>query len=69
MSGTQKIHDLVQEGRATPEQGALLIEFRRELESSRERQIQKSSPLIGALLAIGAFLLVLVGIRSNNASA
>lgn len=68
MSGTQKIHDLVQEGRATPEQGALLIEFRRDLESSRERQLRKASPLMSALIALGGFLLVLLGVRSSNSN-
>jgi hypothetical protein len=61
------IHDLVSEGRATPEQGALLIEFRRELEAGRERQFRKSSPW-AFVMAIGTFVLVLLGVRSNSSS-
>jgi hypothetical protein len=66
MSGTQMIHDLVQDGRATPAQGAMLIEFRRELEVGRARQLRRNKPVMAVLVAIGTFLLVLLGIQNNT---
>ena len=66
MNGTPMIHELVREGRATPEQGALLIEFRRDLAESRERKRRSRKPLTNFLIAVGTFVLVLLGIRSNN---
>lgn len=67
MSGTPMIHDLVSEGRATPEQGALLIEFRHELAVSRERKQRRGHPLTRALMAIVTFVVVLLGIRRASA--
>lgn len=67
MSGTPMIHDLVSEGRATPEQGALLIEFRHELEVSRERKRLSGHPIARALMAIATFVIVLLGVRRASA--
>jgi hypothetical protein len=65
-TGTPMIHDLVSEVRATPEQGALLIEFRRELAESRERKLRSRSPITNMLIAMGAFVLVLLGVRKQS---
>ena len=66
MTGTPMIHDLVRDGRATPEQGALLIEFRRELAASRERKLRARRPALAALFTIGTFVLILLGIRKDS---
>lgn len=67
MAGTQKIHELVSEGRATPAQGALLIEFRRELAASRARKMQRrSSRTATILIAIGSFVLFLLGVKKSD---
>jgi len=67
MTGTPKIHDLVSAGRATPAQGALLIEFRHELAVSRERKQRRGHPLSRALMAIVTFVVVLLGVRRASA--
>jgi len=68
MSGTSMIQDLVSEGRATPEQGAMLIEFRREIAEGRERKRRSASPFVNVLITVGVFILVLLGVRKSNAT-
>lgn len=63
---TSTIHDLVSEGRATPAQGARILEMRRVLAASRERKLRQQRPFINAVMVIGGLLLILVGLRRDQ---
>ena len=68
MSGTAMIHDLVRDGRATPEQGAAMIQLRRELAASREKKARRRHPITNAFIAVGAFFLLLAGIIKRDSA-
>lgn len=68
MSATAKIQELVRDGKATPSQGARLIQLRREIAASRERQLRRRHPMTNVLLAMGGFLLALLGIIRRDAA-
>lgn len=44
------IHDLVRTGQATPEQGALLLQLRRDIERARRPWWHKAAVFIGRML-------------------
>lgn len=44
------IHDLVREGRITPEQAAMLLQMRRDLQRARRPRIVKFFSFIGRLV-------------------
>jgi hypothetical protein len=64
MNATTMIHGLVREGRATPEDGALLLELRRHI-VAREERAQRTRG-VAFLGAIGVFFLALLGLRKEN---
>jgi hypothetical protein len=63
---TSTIHDLFSEGHATPAQGARILEMRRALAASRERQLRQRRPIVNAVMVIGGLLLVLIGLRREQ---
>lgn len=65
MAATQAIHDHVREGRVTPEQGATLLEVRRELDEKRARHAFRGSLVAQAIALLGAFVLIILGIRRD----
>lgn len=64
--GTQAIHDFVRDGRISPEEGANLLQLRRELVAQRERSLLVRNPLAGVLVLLSVFFLGLLGIRRDS---
>lgn len=65
MAATQAIHDHVREGRVTPDQGAALLELRRELDEKRARHALRGSFGAQVVALLGAFVLIILGIRRD----
>ena len=51
------IHDLVRSGRATPHDGAMLIELQRDLRARKERKQQRPTSRLWAAIGIAFALL------------
>ena len=57
---TMQVHEMVKQDKLSPEDGANILQLRRELASSREKQSRQAMPgarfagLVGALLTIVA---------------
>ncbi len=54
MSQTPRISDLVRDGHASPHEGALLLELRRDVASQRERK--RKGVVASFVIAFGAFI-------------
>lgn len=65
MMATPLISDLVREGRATPKDGAYLMELREDLRSRREQRIH-IGPFARIALTLGTVILALLGIRRSE---
>jgi hypothetical protein len=63
MTATPMIHDLVREGRVSPQDGALLIELRRDLAHRRERKLRPQSAFVRIAIGIGVLILAVLGVR------
>ena len=62
------VHDLVRDGRATPRQGAALIELRRTLDERRRAGAVRRLPLyMRAFVVVGTVVLAFLGIRRQKA--
>lgn len=66
MAGTQVIHDLVREGRATPDDGALLLQLRREIGVGRDRPKLDGGWATKLVVVLGVVVLALLGIRRDS---
>lgn len=66
ITGVQAIHDLVREGRATPDDGALLLEIRGEVDAGRDRIAIRHNPLAQLAVLLGVFVLAFLGIKRNS---
>jgi hypothetical protein len=56
MTQTSRINDLVRDGQATPHDGALLLQLRRDVAARREHG-QRSGAISQAFMVIGALFL------------
>ena len=66
MSATPLIHDLVRQGRIRPNQGAKLLELRRDLRRQRMRQ---SRGFVGtAIVFLVTLIFVIFGARRNTSA-
>jgi hypothetical protein len=64
MTTSPIVHDLVREGRATPKEGAILIELRRSLDERRRVVAVRKLPIyMHVFVVIGTFVLALLGIK------
>lgn len=63
MTATPMIHDLVREGRVSPQDGALLIELRRDVAHHRERKLRPQSALVRLAVGLGVLILAVLGVR------
>jgi len=64
MNATTMIHDLVRQGRATPDDAAVLMEMRRDYVARQKRADRGIWLTIFA--TIGVFLLALIGVKRNG---
>ena len=63
MTATPMIHDLVREGRVSPQDGALLIELRRDLAQRRERKMRPQNAFVRIAVGFGVLVLAVLGVR------
>lgn len=63
MTATPMIHDLVREGRVSPEHGAVLLELRRDVVSRRERRLHPRGALVRIAVGLGVLVLAVLGVR------
>lgn len=63
MTATPMIHDLVREGRVSPEHGAMLLELRRDVAQRRERRLRPRGALVRIAVGLGVLVLAVLGVR------
>ena len=64
MSATPMIHQLVVDGRLRPDQGAMLLEMGRDIQSEQARQARGRLATIGVTLVL--FVLAMFGFRRSS---
>ena len=63
MTATPMIHDLVREGRVSPQQGATLLELRRDVAKRREQKLHPRGAFVRIAVGLGVLILAVLGVR------
>lgn len=63
MTATPVIHDLVREGRLSPEHGAVLLELRHAVTRRREQRLHPRGALVRIAVGLGVLVLAVLGVR------
>lgn len=64
---TSVVHDLVRAGRVSSGDGAMLLQMRDELLARRKRMYWRRHPGAGVLVALGTFVLAMLGVKRQQA--
>lgn len=63
MTATPMIHDLVREGRVSPQDGAYLMELRRDIAHRRELKMRPQNAFVRIAVGVGVLILAVLGVR------